>query len=40
MAAHAGRRPGDRKATIQRFPYVIAFEERERHLLVLAVDEA
>jgi hypothetical protein len=26
-----------RKATIQRFPYVIAFEERERHLLVLAV---
>ena len=26
-----------RKATIQRFPYVIAFEEHERHLLVLAV---
>ena len=26
-----------RKATTQRFPYVIAFEEHERHLLVLAV---
>ena len=26
-----------RKAIIQRFPYVIAFEEHERHLLVLAV---
>jgi toxin ParE1/3/4 len=26
-----------RKATIQRFPYVIAFEEHERHLLVLAI---
>jgi toxin ParE1/3/4 len=26
-----------RKATVQRFPYVIAFEEHERHLLVLAV---
>ena len=28
--------PVIRKATIQRFPYVIAFEEHERHLLVLA----
>ena len=26
-----------RKAIIQRFPYVIAFEEHERHLLVLAI---
>lgn len=26
-----------RKATLQRFPYVIAFEEHEQHLLVLAV---
>jgi len=26
-----------RKTTVQRFPYVIAFEEHERHLLVLAV---
>lgn len=26
-----------RKATIQRFPYVIAFEDHERHLLVLGV---
>jgi plasmid stabilization system protein ParE len=26
-----------RKAIIQRFPYVIAFEEHKRHLLVLAV---
>jgi toxin ParE1/3/4 len=26
-----------RKATIQRFPYVIAFERHEHHLLVLAV---
>jgi toxin ParE1/3/4 len=29
--------PVIRKATIQRFPYVIAFEEHERYLLVLAV---
>ena len=29
-----------RKATIQRFPYVIAFEEHEQHLLVLAVAHA
>jgi toxin ParE1/3/4 len=29
--------PRIRKATIQRFPYVIAFEEHERHVLVLAV---
>jgi hypothetical protein len=26
-----------RKATVQRFPYVIAFEKHERHFLVLAV---
>jgi toxin ParE1/3/4 len=29
-----------RKATIQRFPYVIAFEEHERHVLALAVAHA
>lgn len=29
-----------RKATIQRFPYVIAFEKHEQHLLVLAVAHA
>ena len=29
-----------RKATVQRFPYVIAFEEHERHVLVLAVAHA
>ena len=29
-----------RKATIQRFPYAIAFEEHEQHLLVLAVAHA
>jgi len=26
-----------RKATIQRFPYVIAFEKHEQHVLILAV---
>jgi hypothetical protein len=26
-----------RKAAVQRFPYVIAFEVHERHLLVLAI---
>ena len=26
-----------RKALVERFPYVIAFEERKRHALVLAV---
>ena len=26
-----------RKTSVQRFPYVIAFEEHDRHLLVLAV---
>ena len=31
------RDPLDRQDTLQRFPYVIAFEEHERHLLVLAV---
>jgi hypothetical protein len=40
MAAHAGRRPLIRKATIQRFPYVIAFEKHEEHVLVLAVAHA
>jgi len=29
-----------RKATIQRFPYVIAFERHEEHVLVLAVAHA
>jgi plasmid stabilization system protein ParE len=29
-----------RKATIQRFPYVIAFEGHEEHVLVLAVAHA
>ena len=29
-----------RKATVQRFPYVIAFEKHERHCLVLAVAHA
>jgi toxin ParE1/3/4 len=29
-----------RKATVQRFSYVIAFEKHERHLLVLAVAHA
>jgi plasmid stabilization system protein ParE len=32
--------PVIRKATIPRFPYVIAFEEHEQHLLVLAVAHA
>ena len=29
-----------RKATIQRFPYLIAFEKHEQHVLVLAVAHA
>jgi toxin ParE1/3/4 len=29
-----------RKATVQRFPYVIAYEKHEQHLLVLAVAHA
>jgi toxin ParE1/3/4 len=29
-----------RKATIQRFPYVIAFEKHEQHVLVLSVAHA
>ena len=29
-----------RKASIQRFPYVIAFEKHEQHVLVLAVAHA
>ena len=29
-----------RKATTQRFPYVIAFEEHEHHVLVLAIAHA
>ena len=29
-----------RKATVQRFPYVIAFEKHEQHLLILAVAHA
>ena len=38
MAAHAG--PLIRKATIQRFPDVIAFENHEQHVLALAVAHA
>lgn len=34
------RGPLIRKTTVQRFPYVIAFEKHERHLLVLAVAHA
>ena len=40
MAVHAGRRPGDPQGHIQRFPYVIAFEKHEQHVLVLAVAHA
>jgi toxin ParE1/3/4 len=29
-----------RKATVQRFPYLIAFEQHEQHLLILAVAHA
>jgi plasmid stabilization system protein ParE len=29
-----------RKATTQRFPYVIAFEKQEHHVLVLAIAHA
>jgi len=29
-----------RKATIQRFPYVIAFEKHEQHVLLLPVAHA
>ena len=32
--------PMIRKATIHRFPYVIAFEKHEQHVLVLAVAHA
>jgi plasmid stabilization system protein ParE len=32
--------PSIRKATTQRFPYVIAFEKHEQHVLVLAVAHA
>ena len=32
-----GTSPAIRRATIQRFPYVIAFERHEQHVLVLAV---
>jgi len=32
--------PTIRKTTIQRFPYVIAFEKHEQHVLVLAVAHA
>jgi toxin ParE1/3/4 len=38
-----GTRAGDpviRKATVQRFPYVIAFEKHARHSLVLAIAHA
>jgi len=40
MAAHAGHRPVDPQGDIQRFPYVIAFEKHEQHVLVLAVAHA
>ena len=40
MVGHAGRRPADPQGAIQRFPYVIAFEKHERHMLVLAVAHA
>jgi hypothetical protein len=40
MAGHAGGRPLIRKATTQRFPYVIAFEKHEQHVLALAVAHA
>jgi hypothetical protein len=39
MAARAAD-PVIRKATIQRFPYVIAFEKHEQHVLDLAVAHA
>jgi toxin ParE1/3/4 len=29
-----------RKATVQRFPYVIAFEQQEHHLVILAIAHA
>jgi hypothetical protein len=32
--------PMIRKATIKRFPYVIAFEKHEHHVLILAVAHA
>jgi hypothetical protein len=32
--------PQIRKATVQRFPYLIAFEKHEQRLLVLAVAHA
>ena len=41
--AWSGTRAADpliRKATVQRFPYLIAFEKHEQHLLVLAVAHA
>ena len=41
--AWPGTRAADpliRKATVQRFPYLIAFEKHQQHLLVLAVAHA
>jgi plasmid stabilization system protein ParE len=41
--AWPGTRASDpliRRATLQRFPYVIAFEKHEQHVLVLAVAHA
>ena len=40
MAGHAGRRPADPQADHQQFPYVIAFEKHEQHVLILAVAHA
>jgi hypothetical protein len=37
MDQHEGSRPADPQATIQRFPYAIAFEEHEQHVLILAI---
>ena len=37
MAGHAGGRPADPQGNHHRFPDVIAFEEHEQHVLVLAL---
>ena len=40
MAGHPSSRPLIRKAPLQRFSYVIAFEKHDRHVRVLAVAHA
>ena len=40
MTGHAAGGPLIRKATIQRFPYVIAFERHAQQVLALAVAHA